>query len=202
MIVVAGIHAGAMLLPGPDLAILMSNALSGDKKRIFLVALGYATACAVHSILVISGLWFVVFNNPGLSKYLIYFGSAFFIFVGISVIKQKSGFQYLSRDSGSWSFAQGVIANISNIKAIVYFIALYSQFITVETSTTEKAIWIVYIFVLSLAGAFSIGLLILRLGSVVTNENNQRKLKNIVGNILVIIGIAILIANIENLWSG
>lgn len=194
MIIVAGIHIGAMLLPGPDFAVLLTNALSGLRKRVVLVSLGYAAACVVHSILVISGLWLILLKHSFFSNYLAYFGAAFFIFMGVSVIKKQANYQTEINNAHTWSFVHGFLANISNPKAIVYFIALYSQIIDPWTTVHEKAGWIVYIFVLSWLGAFLIGLVILRVGNIFLNDRIQLRLQKIVGWVLVIIGLGMLIS--------
>jgi threonine/homoserine/homoserine lactone efflux protein len=204
--IVGALHIGAMVSPGPDLAIVMSNALSGRLRNIVAVAIGYATASAIHVILVTSGLWLVVVNNDALANYLVFFGAGFSILVGVLFLKQTDSFDYSatgSRAAGTrsvrtaWSFTQAVIANLSNIRAVIYFIAVFSQLVDAETSNEVKAGWVLYIFVISLVGTLAIGLGLRRLGGVVTSERTQRLLRAVVGGSLIVLGLVLLATNVR-----
>lgn len=185
-----------MLLPGPDMAILIANSVEGRRRRIFSVALGYATACVIHSVLVLSGLWLIVLSDPMAKGALVYFGAAFFVFVGITVLRSGASGAGPTVQAGAWPFAQGAIANLSNIKAIVYFIALYGQIIDAQTSLGQKALWVGFIFALSLFGAFAIGLGIRRAGRVLTSPTAQRRIGQVVGTMLIVIGLGLAAVHI------
>ena len=204
--IVGALHIGAMVSPGPDLAILMSNALAGRLRNIVAVAVGYAMASATHVILVTSGLWLVVVNNDTFANYLVFFGAGFSILVGVLFLKQTDSFDYgetgsqaarARSASTTWSFLQAVIANLSNIRAVIYFIAVFSQLVDADTSNGVKAAWVFYIFALSLLGTLAIGLGLRRLGGVVTSERTQRILRVGVGGSLIVLGLVLLATNVR-----
>ncbi len=199
--IVTALHIGAMISPGPDLAILMSNTLTGRRRNIVSVALGYGLASATHVILVTSGLWLVVVNNDTLANYLVFFGAGFSILVGILFLKQTDSFDYSATGANatgtSWSFLQAVIANLSNIRAVIYFIAVFSQLVDSETSNATKVAWVVYFFGLSFVGTLLIGLGLRRLGGVATGERTQRILRAAVGGSLILLGLVLLATNVR-----
>lgn len=203
ILIVGALHVGAMISPGPDLAILMSNALTGQRRKILSVAFGYAAASATHVVLVTSGLWLVVVNNDALANYVVFFGAGFSILIGVLFLKQTDSFDYGRTGSeaagNTWSFLQAVIANISNIRAIIYFIAVFSQLVDERTTNTEKAVWVFYIFGLSFFGALVIGLGLRRLGAVATGERTQRLLRAAVGGSLILLGLVLLATNLRGI---
>ncbi|MGI9596332.1 MAG: LysE family translocator [Acidimicrobiales bacterium] len=201
LLVVGALHIGAMISPGPDLAILMSNALTGQRRKILSVAFGYALASATHVVLVTSGLWLVVVDNDTLSNYMVLFGAGFSILVGVLFLKQKDSFDYGQTGSeaagNTWSFLQAVIANLTNIRAVIYFIAVFSQLLDEGTTDGEKVAWVAYIFGLSFAGTLAIGLAIRRVGAVVTSDRTQRLMRAAVGGSLILLGLILLATNLR-----
>lgn len=192
-----------MISPGPDLAIVMSNALTGRRAKILSVALGYGLASAAHVALVTSGLWLVVVNNDALANYLVFFGAGFSILIGVLFLRQGDSFDYSQVRSeaagNTWSFLQAMIANLTNIRAVIYFIAVFSQLVDGQTTNTEKVVWVVFIFLLSFLGALVIGLGLRRLGSVVTSPRTQRFMRTAVGGSLILLGLVLLATNLRGI---
>lgn len=199
-IVVAVLHAGAMISPGPDLAILMSNAFTGQRRKVVSVAVGYALASATHVVLVTTGLWLAVVDNESLSRYVAFFGGGFAILVGALFLAQRDSFDYTQAESralgNTWSFLQAVIANLTNIRAIVYFIAVFSQLVDEDTGNGEKVFWVAFIFVWSFLGALAIGIGLQRVGAFATSERTQRLLRYGVGGSLIALGVVLVVTNL------
>ena len=133
---VAILHLFAVASPGPDFALITRQSLRYDRRVAIWTSLGIGVGILFHSLLAITGIVLLVTSNEFFLMILKTLGSLYLLFLGInSILSSKeltiNESKNLDRFSG---FLAGLITNITNIKAILFFITVFSVVIDSENS--------------------------------------------------------------------
>lgn len=123
-----------ILTPGADTVLVTKNTLIKGKRVGFKTVGGVCLGLTIHIVVALLGLSAVIANSVLLFKIIKYAGAAFLVFMGISALFSKQ-FNLTPDDTtsnkdqkGSY-FLQGLLSNVLNPKAIVFFMAFLPQFI-------------------------------------------------------------------------
>ena len=130
------LHLFAVASPGPDFALITRQSLRYDRRVAIWTSLGIGVGILFHSLLAITGIVLLVTSNEFFLMILKTLGSLYLLFLGInSILSSKeltiNESKNLDRFSG---FLAGLITNITNIKAILFFITVFSVVIDSENS--------------------------------------------------------------------
>ena len=138
---------GAMS-PGPSMAVVINNAIFKGRYNGILTAIGHGIGIAVYATFAVLGLGLIIETNIFVFNGLKILSIIFLIFIGIKSILTKEKISIEKKDikENTISFLQGFSISILNPKILVWFIAIYSQFM----STDNKLIFNIYL--VSIAG--------------------------------------------------
>lgn len=130
----------ALISPGPDLVVAIRNSVIGSRQAGLFTALGFATGVTIHMTYTLIGLAAIIAKSVVLFSILKYAGAAYLLYMGYKALRSngfdKSAVSNLSghkQISNKKAFMEGFITNVLNPKATVFFLAVFSQFITPET---------------------------------------------------------------------
>ena len=138
---------GAMS-PGPSMAVVINNAIFKGRYNGVLTAIGHGIGIVVYATLAVLGLGLIVKNNIFIFNSLKILSIIFLIFIGVKSIlnKEKSNFNRIDIKEKTFSFLQGFSIAILNPKILVWFIAIYSQFMSADNKLMFN------IYLVSIAG--------------------------------------------------
>lgn len=130
---------GAMS-PGPSLAVVLRHTLAGGRSNGLVAALMHGFGIGLYALLCISGLAFIITTSPRLFTAFQWAGAAYLVWLGYRGIRsQPVGEEAVHRTNTSASAARdGFLVVFLNPKIAVFFIALFSQVIGVETSLPAR----------------------------------------------------------------
>lgn len=130
---------GAMS-PGPSLAVVLKQTLSGGRKTGVVAAFTHGLGIGLYALLCISGIAVVITAYPILFNVLQWSGAAYLVWLGINGLRARAGDgATLENPPTTGSAARdGFLIVFLNPKVAVFFIALFSQVIGSETSWLEK----------------------------------------------------------------
>ena len=120
-------HLIALTSPGPDTAIVIRQVSIHGRNEGFKAALGIGVGIYVHCFLAINGISLIILSND-LYKFIISIvGGTYITYLGISMYFDKSTNE-ISKSNIKFknSFIIGLITNIFNIKAFLFFVSLFS----------------------------------------------------------------------------
>ena len=188
---------GAMS-PGPSMAVVIHNAIFKGRYNGILTSIGHGIGIAIYATFAVLGLGLIIETNIFIFNSLKILSIIFLIIIGIKSIvnNEKLNFEKKDVKEKTISFLQGFSISILNPKILVWFIAIYSQFM----SANNELIFNVYL--VSIAGIIdACWYIILTLAVTTASALNffQTKLKliqKIQGIFLIGIGLGLLI----NLW--
>lgn len=139
-ILLAGIFLLALASPGPDLVMVVRNALLHSRRAGLWTAAGFALGVGIHVTYTLAGLATVIAHSVVLFNLIKYAGAAYLIYVGIKSLR-SSGFTsdvsvhgpQTTSLSDMQALRAGFLTNLLNPKATIFFMAVFSQFITEST---------------------------------------------------------------------
>ena len=138
---------GAMS-PGPSMAVVINNAIFKGRNSGILTSIGHGIGIAIYATFAVLGLGLIIETNLFIFNGLKILSIIFLIFIGIKSILNKEKLSLEKKDikKNTISFLQGFSISILNPKILVWFIAIYSQFM----STDNELIFNIYL--VSIAG--------------------------------------------------
>lgn len=129
---IALLHLTAILSPGPDVTLIISKTLSKGRWQGFLSVLGITTGIAIFLAATLLGFTQYIYQNPTVFKIIAFLSGFYLMFLGIKIIfptysltNNKNKKFHLAKLQSS--YLQGLITNLLNPKALLYFIGLFSR---------------------------------------------------------------------------
>ena len=122
---------GAMS-PGPSMAVVINNAIFKGRYAGILTAIGHGIGITIYATFAVLGLGLIIKTNVLIFNGLKILSIIFLIFIGVKSILNKKTLDLEKKNikKNTISFIQGFSISILNPKIFVWFIAVYSQFMS------------------------------------------------------------------------
>ncbi len=130
---------GAMS-PGPSLAVVLRQTLSGGRLNGCVTAVSHGVGIGIYALLCISGLAFLITTSPGLFTAFQWAGAAYLAWLGYKGLTARpaGGEAPAATATSAGAARDGFLVVFLNPKIAVFFIALFSQVIGPDTSLLAK----------------------------------------------------------------
>ena len=124
---------GAMS-PGPSMAVVIHNAIFKGRYNGILTSIGHGIGIAIYATFAVLSLGLIIETNIFIFNSLKILSIIFLIFIGMKSILNKERLNLEKKDvkEKTISFLQGFSISILNPKILVWFIAIYSQFMSIN----------------------------------------------------------------------
>ncbi|CAQ82655.1 MULTISPECIES: LysE family translocator [Photorhabdus] len=149
-LVVITISTLGMLSPGPDFFLVVKNAIRYQRSAAMMTVMGLIAAITCHMSYCVAGLALLITTTPWLFNLMKYAGAAYLIWIGINSLLSRSGNTITLDDqqqqiiSFKKAFMQGFLCNLLNPKATLFFLAIFTQVLNVNSGVDEK-LWYAFI---------------------------------------------------------
>ena len=183
---------GAMS-PGPSLAVVIRNNINYNKFAGIMTSIGHGLGIGVYATLAVLGLGFILQANQTLFLLIQILGLIFLLFLGLLFIFQKQSKEKNDDQQNQLnSFLQGFMIAIINPKILIWFTAIYSQFISIEKGIIFNVILILTASIIDALWYIIVSIVITGYG--IKNFLIDKKLimQKITGYILLMIAIGLL----------
>ncbi|MAT79313.1 MAG: hypothetical protein CMD13_01050 [Flavobacteriales bacterium] len=190
-------HLIALTSPGPDTAIIIRQVNMHGRLAGIYAAFGIGIGIYLHCLLAINGISLFIISND-LYKFIIsLIGSLYIFYLGIIMVLPSDitvTDNILNATSMRSSFLSGLITNIFNIKAFIFFISLFSILI----DSIEGIFFYIYPIYFSITSSlWFIFLSYLLTSSKHTNIESSNLVNRLLAIILCSIGVFIFIKSIN-----
>ncbi|MGC8339594.1 LysE family transporter [Cronobacter sakazakii] len=141
---VATIAALGMLSPGPDFFLVIKNAARYPRSAAMMTAAGVIAGVVTHMTYCVAGIAVVITTTPWLFGALKYVGAAYLVWLGVNALLARGttslALDGVAQESTSLkkAFIQGYLCNLLNPKATLFFLAMFTQVLNVNSSLIEK----------------------------------------------------------------
>ena len=118
-------------VPGPDIFYVLSRAISGGRRGGSISAFGIASGEVLHTLLAVFGLAALLQASTAAFLVVKYIGAAYLAYLGIRAIRERSevALQGLNLSSDWRVFRQGMLTNLFNPKAVLFYVTFLPQFV-------------------------------------------------------------------------
>ena len=183
---------GAMS-PGPSMALIIRNSIKYGRLSGILFSLGHSIGIGIYATVSVLGLQFILINNLFLFNAIQFCGSVFLLILGILFLRDTAHNLSLENEQKNVnSFMQGFAISILNPKILIWFAAIFSQFIEISSTNFVKLAMV--LIASSIDGLWYIILTIVVTGFGLKQflEHNTNIIQKISGVVLISISIIIL----------
>lgn len=115
----------ALTSPGPDTAVIIKQCSEKGRSAGIYTALGIGIGILIHCILAVSGISLLALSYPPLKIFISIIGGAYIFYIGTSFFINKKKIP-TNNTNNKGSFIIGLLTNILNIKAFIFFVSLFS----------------------------------------------------------------------------
>ena len=185
--------AGAMS-PGPSLALVIRNSTKFSRIAGLMTAIGHGLGMGIYAVFAVTGLVIVITTNVYLFQLIQILGICLLLYFGIQFILQKSNEIIIDdKQKNINSFIQGFSISILNPKILIWFAAIFSQFVSVNGTFTSNSILVLTASIIDCIWYVIVALVVTSYG---LNNFFQKRIdiiQKVSGFILVLIGIILII---------
>ncbi|WP_115684609.1 LysE family translocator [Corynebacterium senegalense] len=154
--------AAVMAIPGPDIVAIGSQVARHGHRAGFATALGAALGVSLWSVLSLVGISALLLAVPALAVILPVLGSAVLILLGLLALRGAArpagggGVRYVGEASApdrasAWrSVRLGLVTNLSNPKALVFFTSFFTPLMNHYDGAAAKAAMLALLLAVSL----------------------------------------------------
>lgn len=164
------IHLCALVTPGPDFFMVSQTAISRSRQQAIFVVFGITLAIFLWALFALLGLNYIFEKFVWLKKVLLVLGGIYLCWLGLQMLRsafskkqEKLDIQTIELPQSNLRFfLQGLLTNISNPKAVIYFGSVFSMFLAnpafndshallLFVVTVESLLWFLFVvFIFSL----------------------------------------------------
>ena len=186
---------GAMS-PGPSMVVVVNNAIFKNKFNGILTAFGHGFGIGIYALFAVLGISLIIETNLMVFNTIKILSIIFLLYLGIqSFFKETAlNFDQNKMEGGGISFLEGLSIAMLNPKIFIWFIAIYSQFISIKNdiflnisliliASLVDALW--YVFLVNLVTYRSVLNLI---------KNKIKQIQRSIGVLFIIISIILFIS--------
>ena len=197
---IAIIHIFAVMSPGPDFAIIVKQSIARGRRAALAASLGIGTGILGHIALCMLGLSMIIAESSFLFNLIKILGGSYLIYIGVMSIVHRSdmveiGNKGSSKSSSLESFRLGLLTNVLNPKATLFFLSLYAIIITDETTVYVQALYGIWMAVVTTLW-FSF------LSIALTNKTILKRIQSISSKVQLGTGLVLIIFAIKLLFSN
>ncbi|SHL32761.1 LysE family translocator [Halomonas caseinilytica] len=193
----------AIMSPGPAVLVAMRNSLNGGARRVMVSSLGNIVGLVCVAGLATLGLGAVLHTAEWLFSLIKVLGAAYLVYLGIRQWRAETPLLSAASVTAQrgWSrwrtFLEGYLVAISNPKAILFFSALFPQFIVPESALVPQfALLIATFMMMSFMTLVGYGLLARRLVSQLRSPRWTRYIQRFMGSLFIGLGISLFRARL------
>ena len=187
-------HLGAMS-PGPSMVVVINNAIFKNRYHGILTSIGHGIGIGIYAFFAVLGIGIAIETNLFLFNGIKILSVIFLIFLGIKSIINKTKLDFDKkniRKEEATSFLQGFSISILNPKIFIWFVAIYSQFMSLDNDIIFNSYLVLTAGFVDAAWYIFLTLLVTSNLALEFVKNKIAKLQKFLGIIFIALGLAIL----------
>ena len=127
--------------PGPSLAVVIRNTISGGRNRGVMTGIGHGLGFSIYALVAIMGLSTVLLANEKVFYLLQSAGALFLIWLALNMITNKESVSFEKHGENVFrGFVEGFMIAFLNPKILIFLVAVFSQFINSDINNSDRFI--------------------------------------------------------------
>ncbi len=202
------VSAVVIVTPGPDMAMILRNALRGGRAAGRLTAVGVVAGLVCWTVTASAGLAALLLASEPAFVAVKLAGAAYLVLLGLQSVRgalrrgrateSERGAGQTGRGGARGALRQGLLSNLGNPKIAVFFTSLLPQFTATGEASFATLLTLGLAFcALTLLWFVAYTGLIARAGDVLRRPRVRRTLEGLTGGVLVALGVRLATARSE-----
>ena len=193
ILILALICISGAISPGPSLAVVIRNTIKGGRSLGVMTGLGHGLGLTVYAFIAITGLSSILLRNQLLFMYVQLVGAFWLIWIGYNMILSPIKFFKNNSKGVKKGFIEGFMISFLNPKILVFFVAVFSQFIYKELTSLDKTIIVLVAGLIDTFWYVLVALLITESGLIDKIKKHSVWIDKATGVVIILISSSIII---------
>jgi len=134
----AATHFLAVVAPGPDFAVSISQTVRFGRRVGIITALGIGAGISVHVLYTLLGVGALMHASPEILHWAKILGAAYLLYLGWCLIRSQPRINIdidpeIPVQAGRGAFVTGFLTNALNPKATLFFLAIFTTLVSAST---------------------------------------------------------------------
>ena len=193
----------ASIIPGPSMLLALTHGMRYGAKKTIASAMGNVSVTLVQASISLAGLGTILFSSEIIFQLIKWAGAVYLIYMGISMLRSSN--MLLSptplNQSSKWyslreMYMQSVFVTAGNPKAIIFFTAVFPQFINPDAPYLSQFFILVSTCILSAFCCFMIYAIGgQKIASLFSNTSVMKYIQKTIGGTFIGAGIGLAVSN-------
>ena len=182
------------IIPGPSWVLIINNALFKGKISGYLTSIGHGFGIAVYALIANLSIGIIIKSNIFLFNTIKIFSIIFLIYLGYKSFSSSAiNLQEKNLTGKFQSFLEGFSLAILNPKVLIWFIAIYSQFMSPNNELIFNFILIITAGIVDMSWYCLLVFFVVTAGLLPIIQDKILIFQRTIGLIFIVIGLALFI---------
>ena len=187
LIVLSLVCAMGAISPGPSLAVVIRNTISGGRFQGVMTGIGHGIGIGIYAFMAVMGLSSLLINNENIFKTFQLAGAIILLWIAYKMIINKPSEVSNENITRGRGFIEGFMIAFLNPKILVFLVAVFSQFINSDINILDRAIIAIMASVIDMAWYVLVALLLAGTSLIDNFRSNAVLIDRSIGAILILI---------------
>ncbi len=197
LIVLSLVCAMGAISPGPSLAVVIRNTISGGRLQGVMTGIGHGIGIGIYAFIAVMGLSSLLLNNENIFKTFQLSGALILLWIAYKMVISKPSEVSDDKLISKKGFIEGFMIAFLNPKILVFLVAVFSQFINSGINTLDRAIIAIMASVIDMAWYVLVALLLAGTSLIDRFRSNASLIDRSIGSILILISLLLIIQTIN-----
>ncbi|OUW68721.1 MAG: hypothetical protein CBD62_01385 [Candidatus Pelagibacter sp. TMED202] len=181
--------------PGPSMVVVINNAIFKNRYHGILTSLGHGIGIGVYALFAVLGIAIIIKTNGTLFNGMRVMSIIFLIYLGIKSIVGRKNLDFDKKDLNgkATSFFQGLSISLLNPKIFIWFLAIYSQFMSIDNDIIFNTCLILTASIVDAFWYITLTFLVTSKGALEFIKDKSVLLQQLIGGVFILIGTVLLI---------
>ena len=197
LMVLSFVCAMGAISPGPSLVVVLRNTISGGRLQGVMTGIGHGIGLSIYAFIAVMGLSSIILSNENYFQTIQFTGALVLIWLAYNMIIHKPSTSSEDYEgSGGRGFIEGFMIAFFNPKILIFFVAIFSQFIKTGTSITDRLIIAIMAGIIDATWYVFVALILAGTSLIEKIRMNGVVIDRLIGLILLVIAILLIVKTI------
>jgi len=192
LLVLSFVCAMGAISPGPSLAVVIRNTISGGRFQGVMTGIGHGIGIGIYAFMAVMGLSSLLINNENIFKTFQLAGAIILLWIAYKMIINKPSEVSNENITRGRGFIEGFMIAFLNPKILVFLVAVFSQFISSDINILERAIIAIMASAIDMVWYVLVALLLAGTSLIDNFRSNAVLIDRSIGAILILISLFLI----------
>ena len=192
LLVLSFVCAMGAISPGPSLAVVIRNTISGGRFQGVMTGIGHGIGIGIYAFMAVMGLSSLLLNDENIFKTFQLAGAIILLWIAYKMIINKPSEVSSEKITRKKGFFEGFMIAFLNPKILVFLVAVFSQFINSDINILDRAIIAIMASIIDMAWYILVALLLAGTPLIDNFRSNAVLFDRSIGAILILISLFLI----------